>query len=44
MRADDMTLYLGNDPYHTGFNGEMKGWNISIGSGSFREKDFEDLL
>jgi len=39
-----MGVYVGKDPYHQGFQGEMKGWNFAVGKGAFRAEKFDELF
>lgn len=40
--ADDVTFWLGDDPFYPGFNGDLKNWNVALGTG-FRTSGFEEL-
>jgi hypothetical protein len=40
MLADDATFYLGKDPYHSAFNGDLKNWNVAFGNKAYRTDNF----
>lgn len=37
-----MGLYLGNDGYHTSFNGKLAYIRVKSGKGSYREDNFKE--
>lgn len=37
MKSEEMTLQLGKDEFHKGFNGELKDWNFGYGPGTYRK-------
>lgn len=39
----DLRFYLGKDPYHTGFSGDLKDFHVVIGPGAYQTNKF-DLL
>lgn len=39
-----MGVYLGKDPFHPAFNGELKGWYFCAGKGAWKTtNEFEAL-
>ncbi len=43
MRPDDATFYLGDDPFYPGFNGDLKNWNVFLGTGAYRDSKWDEL-
>jgi hypothetical protein len=38
-----MNVYLGKDPYYKAFNGELRGFKFAVGTGAYRNENFDEL-